>query len=262
MNCPKTRCEYATVPFPTITVIPTIVSKTTHGSCVVARIPESSGRGSIAFEECRNLLDVREVAQSVLAGRSDGQIAVNSNIRRTAYLGGVFRQGQAVPGTDQNQPFAVLRNPESSHIDHFPGQAYLITRLNKGFDKLFQKEPLRAYCQPFDVFEDEVRWPQFGHDANEIAYETIAGVFQSPLAHHRKALTGWATEYHVDSTTTDTRPFQNFSSGKIRNRLWQNGAMGEVELVDCTMNGINFDRSDNIEACLFEAETEAPGSCK
>ena len=38
--------------------------------------------------------------------------------------------------------------------------------------------------------------------------------------------------------------------------------MGEVELVDCTMNGINFDRSDNIEACLFEAETEAPGSCK
>lgn len=116
--------------------------------------------------------------------------------------------------------------------------------------------------QAFDVLENEVRRPQFGHDAHEIAHETIARIVQRPLAYHREALAGSTAEHHVDSAPAQSRSRTDLGARQFGNRLRKDRAIRKIELVDRTMDGIDFDGSNDVESSLLEAETKPTHPCK
>ena len=106
--------------------------------------------------------------------------------------------------------------------------------------------------EAFDVFEHKGLCIQLGNNADEFQDETIAGIVKDALPNHREALARRSTEHTIDRTIANARRQPYFSGRKSCHRPRNNGRVREIVFVNGTMNGIYFDRCDNIETSLFK----------
>jgi hypothetical protein len=82
------------------------------------------------------------------------------------------------------------------------------------------------------------------------------------MADHGEPLARRTSKHNIHSLTAYSCPTPDFVSGQTGNRPRQHGALREVVLVNCTMDGVDLNGGDNIETSLFEAQSQASGPCK
>jgi hypothetical protein len=87
-------------------------------------------------------------------------------------------------GTHQNQSLTMLRYAVLRRIQNLPRQPSSVPGAREFLYEFFQKAPMFPNCQAFNIFEDKVGGPQFGHNAYEVSYKSIARVVQRPMANH------------------------------------------------------------------------------
>jgi hypothetical protein len=117
-----------------------------------------------------------------------------------------------------------------------------------------------AQGQTFYILEDKIGRLQLGNDPNEVANQSIARIVQCPLPDHREALARSAAKYDIDSASPQSGSGPNFGAGQIGDRSGEDGAMREIELMDRTVNWIDFDSGYDVESSLLETEAESPGT--
>jgi hypothetical protein len=118
------------------------------------------------------------------------------------------------------------------------------------------------YCQPLDVLEYKVRRFQLGDDANEITHQGIARIVQSAVSDEGESLTGCATDNDIDAAPPNTGRPSYVASAKTLDATRYHGAIREVELVDRSVDGVDFDSSNHVEPSLFKPKAKPPSSRK
>ena len=105
-----------------------------------------------------------------------------------------------------------------------------------------------ADSQAFHVLEDEGPGLEFGDDANEIEDKAIARIVQDPLPDQGETLARRTAEDAINGTISDPCGKPDFGTRQPFDRTRDDGGCREVEFVDGTMNGVNFDCRHNIKA--------------
>jgi hypothetical protein len=147
----------------------------------------------------------------------------------------------------------MLRYAKLRCVQNLPREARLVAPAAKLLDEFFEEAPMLPYCQTFDIFEDKVRGPEFGHNPDKLANKAVPGIVQRPMADQGKPLARCATKNDVDATASDACTPPDLVPSETHNRLRQDGATRKIICVDGAMDGIDFNSGDNIEASLFEA---------
>jgi len=87
--------------------------------------------------------------------------------------------------------------------------------------------------------------------------ELVARIVERTLADERKTLARSASHYDIDVSLSDACQPTKLFAGRFHDARANGGAIGEVELMHRAMNRVDIDRGYDIEAGLFEAETQS-----
>jgi hypothetical protein len=82
------------------------------------------------------------------------------------------------------------------------------------------------------------------------------------MANQGKALAGSTPEHAVNRPGSKPSSQTYFPTGKSFNRAGNDGGLGKVEFVYCTVHRVNFHGCSDIEACLFEAQAHTARACE
>jgi hypothetical protein len=130
----------------------------------------------------------------------------------------------------------------------------------EGLDQLFQEGSVAPYSQSFDVLEHEVRRFEFAYETDEFPNECIARIIEQALSDEGKTLAGSAAKDDIDSPTPKLGGLPKLPRRQADDGLGNDCTVGEVVLVDRGMHGVDLDCGRNVEAGLFEAQTQPPRS--
>ena len=89
--------------------------------------------------------------------------------------------------------------------------------------------------------------------------QLIAGIVESTFPDHGETLAWRTTEYDIDIRPADTGQTPDLFAVNGGHTPANGRTIWKIKLVNGTVNGIDLDRSDNIESRLLEAERHPPG---
>jgi hypothetical protein len=122
----------------------------------------------------------------------------------------------------------VLWHTEFRCIQNLPRELSAIANAPELFNQLFEKEPVFANGQAFNVLENKMRGFQFTNDAGKLANEAISGVVQSPVADHRESLAGRASKHDIHPPPANPRSLPDLFAGQTDDRAGQDGAPRKI----------------------------------
>jgi hypothetical protein len=111
--------------------------------------------------------------------------------------------------------------------------------------------------ETLDVLEHEGVGLEFGDKTDELLHKLITGVIQVPLPDKGKPLAGRTAKDYSDTSAADACGSADFSGGQTDDRPYDGRRLREVEVVSGGVDGVDFNRSSNVESGLLEAEGES-----
>jgi hypothetical protein len=112
------------------------------------------------------------------------------------------------------------------------------------------------------IFEHKVLGVQLRYQAQKVLEQKIARIIKCPFADQGKTLAGGAPKHHIYVLLLNGRIGPDVGSRNCGDTATKHRPMGEIELVDGTVNGIDFDGCQDIKTRLLEAQGHATRSRK
>src|SRR5690606_38255282 len=128
-------------------------------------------------------------------------------------------------GPQQEQPLTVLRHSVASRVEHLSRRANDIARRFEGNYQLGQERLVAADRQPLDVFEHEASGIEFGHEADKLANQQIAGIVERTVADQREPLARRASEYAIDAPIPDAGALTDVGCRYLSDRPREDSAL-------------------------------------
>ena len=111
-----------------------------------------------------------------------------------------------------------------------------------------------AESKSLHILEHEILRFDFAHDTDVVTDQRIARIVERALTDQREPLTGRAAEHDIDFALADPGGLADRCAGDFLYVAANRGAVGEIELVGRTMDGVYLDGGDNVEPRLFETQ--------
>ena len=151
-----------------------------------------------------------------------------------------------------------LGHGEVSRVQDFPIHPNGIAEVLECRDKGVENLPVLSLSDSADILEDETARIEFVNKPRKMQDEPIARIVERASAHHREPL-GWcAPEDAVDGLITKTRTGANVLPRKLHNRGADHRSLWKIERVSRAVDRIDINGRGNVEARLFEAQTDPP----
>ena len=111
-------------------------------------------------------------------------------------------------------------------------------------------------CKALHVFEDEVLRVKVCDKSDKLSNELISWIIEHPLSDERETLArGSATDdIYTAHTIFRAAVLHDGICVETDDRLRQRCGSGEVEMMDCGMNGVQLHGRDDVEASLLEPQ--------
>src|SRR5271170_1816541 len=102
--------------------------------------------------------------------------------------------------------------------------------------------------QPFDVLKDEVSRPKFTDKSHEMGHEFVSGIIECSVTDEAEALTRCSSNDCGNVRLTDPGLCSDVVPVDVRHAATDRRAIGKVELMGCTVDGIVLDDGTNLES--------------
>jgi hypothetical protein len=103
---------------------------------------------------------------------------------------------------------------------------------------------------------------QFGHDADIVKDELVPRVVEGALTDERETLAWSTAEYDIDFDIAQIGSVPDIVTANIYYACADCLGVGEIVFMGCTVDGVNFYRSRNVESCLLETQRQSAGTGK